>query len=135
MSDRDDFLAWLEARLIPAERALHDGDAEPRFAIWSRSSPVTVLGAWKNANGPDEVAHLFRELEDSFSDCRSYEFELLVADVVGDMAITVGYEHVRTSLWGKPRTFTLRASQAYRREAGDWKVAHRHADTVTSVEE
>jgi ketosteroid isomerase-like protein len=24
----------------------------------------------------------------------------------------------------------LRATQVYRRESGEWKVAHRHADTV-----
>ena len=34
-----------------AEEALHNGDAAPRLAIWSRNDPVTVLGAWKSANG------------------------------------------------------------------------------------
>jgi ketosteroid isomerase-like protein len=32
---------------------------------------------------------------------------------------------------GQPRSYTLRATQVYRRERGEWKVAHRHADTVT----
>lgn len=32
---------------------------------------------------------------------------------------------------GQPRSDTLRATQVYRREGGDWEVAHRHADTVT----
>jgi ketosteroid isomerase-like protein len=27
--------------------------------------------------------------------------------------------------------YTLRATQVYRREDGEWKVAHRHADTLT----
>jgi hypothetical protein len=31
---------------------------------------------------------------------------------------------------GQPRTYTLRATQVYRREDGEWKVAHRHGDTV-----
>ncbi|MFF2244373.1 hypothetical protein ACFVTM_09360 [Arthrobacter sp. NPDC058130] len=35
-----------------------------------------------------------------------------------------------TSVDGEPRTFTLRATQIYRREGGQWRVAHRHADTV-----
>jgi ketosteroid isomerase-like protein len=70
-------------------------------------------------------------LERSFSDCTSYTFELQAYDVVGDMAYTAGLEHISTSVDGQPRSFTLRATQVYRREGGEWKVAHRHADTVT----
>jgi ketosteroid isomerase-like protein len=135
MSDRDEFLRWVQERLVPAETALHNGDAGPRSAIWSDAEPVTVLGAWKNAVGADELAPLFRDLEASFSDCRSYELELIAADVVGDMAFTVAFEHTEASVRGEPRTYTLRATQVYRREGGEWKVAHRHADTVTSVDE
>jgi ketosteroid isomerase-like protein len=32
---------------------------------------------------------------------------------------------------GQPRSITLRATQVYRREGSEWKIAHRHADTVT----
>jgi hypothetical protein len=39
-------MAWVGSRLKDAEMALHNGDAAPRFAIWSRRAPVTVLGAW-----------------------------------------------------------------------------------------
>jgi hypothetical protein len=35
------------------------------------------------------------------------------------------------SVEGEPRTYTLRATQVYRREDGEWKVAHRYGDTVT----
>ena len=66
-----------------------------------------------------------------FSDCTSYEFELLAYDVVGDMAYTASFEHTSASVDGQPRTYTLRATQVYRREEGEWRVAHRHADTVT----
>jgi ketosteroid isomerase-like protein len=37
----------------------------------------------------------------------------------------------RASVEGEPGTDTLRATQVYRREDGEWKVAHRHGDTVT----
>jgi ketosteroid isomerase-like protein len=53
-------------------------------------------------------------------------------DVVGEMimAYTDGLEHTSASMDGQPRRHTLRATQVYRREGGEWKVAHRHADTV-----
>ena len=47
------------------------------------------------------------------------------------MAYTAGLEHTTASIDGQPRSYTLRATQVYRREGGEWKVAHRHGDTVT----
>jgi len=46
------------------------------------------------------------------------------------MAYTAGLEHTSASVRGEPRTYTLRATQVYRREEAEWKVAHRHGDTV-----
>jgi ketosteroid isomerase-like protein len=85
----------------------------------------------RNAYGQHEVDEAFTFLERSLSDCTSFTFELQAYDVVGDMAYTAGLEHTAASLDGQPGSFTLRATQVYRREAGEWKVAHRHADTVT----
>lgn len=130
MNDRDEFLAWVNTALYDAERALHNGDASPRRGLWSRREPVSVLGAWQSANGQRELDELFGSLGESFSDCTSFEFELLAYDVVGDMAYTVGFEHTSASVDGQPRTYTLRATQVYRREEDEWRVSHRHADTV-----
>jgi ketosteroid isomerase-like protein len=47
------------------------------------------------------------------------------------MAYTAGLEHTSVLIDGQPRTYTLRATQVYRRESGEWRVAHRHADPVT----
>jgi len=131
MIDRDEFLEWIKTALYEAELALHNGDKAPRRALWSRSEPVSVLGAWRNARGQHELDELFDSLAGSFSHCTSYEFELHAYDVMGDMAYTAGLEHTSASVDGQPRTYTLRATQVYRREGGEWKVAHRHGDTVT----
>jgi ketosteroid isomerase-like protein len=131
MCDCDHFLTWVKTALYEAEVALHNGDAGPRRAIWSRKEPVSVLGAWRNAHGQRELDALFESLAASFSECTSYRFELQAYDVLGDMAYTVGLEHTSASVDGQQRSYTLRATQVYRHEAGEWKVAHRHADTVT----
>lgn len=130
MSDADDFLAWVKSPLHEAELALHNGDSAPRRALWSRHEPVSILGAWRNAFGQREVDDAFAVLETAFSNCTSYTFELQAYDVVGAMAYTAGLEHISTSVDGQPRSYTLRVTQIYRREDGEWKVAHRHADTV-----
>ena len=131
MSDRDEFLSWVKTALYEAERALHNGEAAPRRALWSRDEPVSVLGAWRNAHGQQELDELFASLAESFSHFLSYEFELLAYDVVGDMAHTAGFDQISASVDGQPRTYALRATHGYRREEGAWRVAHRHGDTVT----
>ena len=130
MSDHDEFITWVKTNLYEAELALHNGDASPRRALWSHNEPVSVLGAWRNAHGRRELDELFDALARSFSRCTSYVFELQACDVVGDMAYTAGLEHTTVSVDGEQRTYTLRATQIYRREGGEWKVAHRHGDTV-----
>ena len=129
MSQRDEFITWVHTVLKEAEVAVHNGDAVPRRAIWSRHDPVTILGARRNAAGQAQLDELFAELAESFSDCTSYDLELLEAEVLGDTAYTVGFEHTTASVNGVPHTYTLRATQIYRREQGEWKVAHRHGST------
>lgn len=128
--DDPEFLAWVNTRLRAAEIAVHDGDAEPRREIWSRREPVTILGAARVAVGRAEVDATFDWLAERFSEAISYEFELLAADVVGDLAYTVGYEHIECVTNGEPNKYTLRATQIYRREDGEWKVVHRHGDAL-----
>jgi len=129
MSDLDEFLATTLARQVEAEEAIHNGDPEPRLAMWSTKDPVTVLGAVRTASGWNEVSQLFRWLGSGFSDCSSYRFELVAAGVSGDLAYTVGYEQTTASWDGIPLDpYTLRVTHVYRREDGEWKIVHRHAD-------
>jgi ketosteroid isomerase-like protein len=92
---------------------------------------VSVLGAWRNALGQRELDEHFSSLERTFSNCTSHAFEPHAYDVVGDMAYTADLEHTSCFVDGQPRSYTLRATQVYRLEDGDWKVAHRHGDTVS----
>jgi ketosteroid isomerase-like protein len=53
----------------------------------------------------------------------------VAAGASGDLAYTVGYEKCTRS-WdgGPPESSTLRVTHVYRRENGEWKIVHRHAD-------
>ena len=140
MTDRDDFLAWVNSALFDAERALHNGDAAPRRALWSRNEPVSVLGATRNANGQQELGQLFEGLGQSFSDCTSYRFEVTAYDVVGDMAYTAGFEHTSASINGQPRTYVLRrhpglSPRGRRMEGGPSAWRHRARMTPGRVRE
>jgi ketosteroid isomerase-like protein len=133
MSDLDDFLSTTLPRQIKAEEAMHNGDPAPRLAMWSTQDPVTVLGAVQSASGWDQVSQLFGWLGAHFSDCTSYRFELVAAGVSGDLAYTVGLEHTAASWDGAPLApYTLRVTHTYRRENGEWKIVHRHADALSA---
>jgi ketosteroid isomerase-like protein len=129
MSELDDFLTQTLARQVKAEEAIHNGDLAPRLAMWTRNDPVSLFGGMGPCNsGWPDVSRTFHWLARRFSDCTSYEFELMAAGLSGDLAYTVGYEHTATSIDGEPQTYTLRVTHVYRREAGTWKIVHRHGD-------
>lgn len=128
MGAREDFLDWVNSELKDAEVAVHSGNADRRRAIWSQNEPVTVFGAWKNAFGRPEIDQLFDRLEQTFTDCTSYEIEIIAAEAIGDMAYTVGYEHTTATVNGEVASYTLRVTHVFRREGGEWKVVHRHAE-------
>jgi ketosteroid isomerase-like protein len=126
--ETDSFVAEMLPRQRAAEQAIHNGDAEPRIALWSRTDPVTVFGAKLSASGWADVETLFRNVASWFSDSAEYEFEVTAAGASGDLAYTIGYEHNQVKVEGRPRTYTLRVTHVYRREDGQWRVVHRHAD-------
>jgi ketosteroid isomerase-like protein len=129
MSDLNDFLNQTIARQVEAEKALHNGDAAPRLAMWSTQDPVTLFGAATSKNGADEVRQFFQFLASQFSDCTDWRFEVVAAGVSGDLAYTVGYEHTAVSIDGVPiEPYTLHVTHIYRREDGEWKIVHRHGD-------
>jgi hypothetical protein len=124
MTDRDDFLAWVKTTLYDAELALHNGDAAPRRALWSSTEPVSVLGAFRDADGQQELDQLFTALGASFSHCTSYAFELQAYDVVGDMAYTAGREHTSACVDGQPRSLLRGEVEPGHREILTSRSAH-----------
>ena len=134
MSELDDFLSTTLDRYIEAERALHNGDPTPRSQTWSRIDPVTVFGAFGPCNsGWGEINQTFHWVASRFSNNTAYSFELVAAGASGDLAYTAGYERFSTSIDGHPaRPMALRVTHVYRRENGEWKIVHRHADTLVA---
>jgi len=124
----EEFLADMLPKQRAAEQAIHNGDVEPRLALWSRHDPVTLCGAKLTGSGWADLEPLFREVASWFADSAAYQFEVVAAGASGDLAYTVGYEHNNVSVEGQPTTYTLRVTHVYRREEGQWRIVHRHAD-------
>jgi ketosteroid isomerase-like protein len=129
MTELDTFLDMTLPRIKTADTALHNGDASQRIAMCSQTEPVTLFGAARSANGWAEIRPIFDALASQFSDCASFEFELLAAGVGGDLAYLVGIERTTASVAGAPAApYSLRVTTVLRREDGEWKIVHRHGD-------
>ncbi|GAA1123457.1 hypothetical protein GCM10009630_21730 [Kribbella jejuensis] len=128
----DEFLADILPRQEAEERAIRNGDPEPRIAMWSTVEPVTLLGAagaQGTGSGSERVTEIFRWISTQFSDCTEYGFELLAAGVSGDLAYTVGFERSTMRIAGAPAgPSVIRVTHVYRREDGEWRIVHRHGD-------
>jgi len=132
MSDVDDFVAEIHPRLVTELQALHNGDPGPRLAMWSSRDPVTLFGAAMSGSGWEQVSGIFRSIASRWSDCTDQRVELLAAGVSGELAYSVELEHTSVSVDGVPaEPYTLRVTQVYRREDGEWKVVHRHGDQLS----
>ena len=129
----DEFLAEMLPKQVAAETAIHNGDVEPRLALWSRTDPVTLFGARDSGIGWNDLSAIFHNVASWFSDSTEYDFELVAAGASDDLAYTVGYEHNRVKVAGEPRTYTLRVTHVYRREDGHWRIVHRHGDFPPAV--
>lgn len=59
---------------------------------------------------------------------------MIAAGASGDLAYIVALEHTTASVNGSPPLpYTLRATTVFRREDGEWKIVHRHAEPVASA--
>ena len=79
MNQTDAFLATTLPRLRHAETALHNGNAEPRIEMWSHDHSVTLFGGVMGGAGWAQIEPIFRRLGASFSDCKSYDNEVIAA--------------------------------------------------------
>jgi hypothetical protein len=128
VSEVEDFLAAVLPRQHAAETAMLNRDAGPRRAFWSEREPVTIWGAGRDARNRRETDEGFDVLEKIFSDGQA-ELEVIAAEASGDLGYIVGYEHNIASVNGaQPGAIDLRVTLVFRREDGEWRAVHRHAD-------
>jgi ketosteroid isomerase-like protein len=135
MADVDEFLASALPPLTAADTAIHNGDAGPRVALWSRNDPVTLFGALQIKTGWHEIAPIFEMLASRFSNCEAFEYEVLAAGASGDLGYIAGIEHTTAAVGdAAPQAYALRVTTVFRREDGVWRVVHRHADPIPNSE-
>jgi len=130
MNDLESFRALISERQHQAEEALVRGDVGPRLEMWSHNDPVALFAAvGVSKKGWEELEPTFQSVASRLSGGRDVSYEIMAFDVSSDMAWTAGFVRFTGTMDGGPLTrYVLRITHIYRREAGEWKVAHEHSN-------
>jgi ketosteroid isomerase-like protein len=130
MSELDDFVSQTVARHSHATTGVRNGDATSFVEQLSTHDPVTLFPASQPGQvGWADVSQAIRRVASVYSSSNAVEFHMVAAGLSGDLAYLVGYERAVSSIErGAVEDLGLRITQVYRREAGAWKLVHRHAD-------
>ena len=110
------------------------GHPEPFLELWSHAGDVTIMAA---IGGYQTGFDAVRELLTAASKTQqfdSWRAENLATVLDGNLAFTVELEHYAHAGDREDKDMTLRATQIYRREDGQWRVIHRHGDILTPIE-
>ena len=134
MDEVDEFRRTMLARHAEAEEAFVHGDPGPRMELWSRREPVTLFGAiGMSESGWEQLGKTFTWVATRFSDVTDFRFDVETVEVSGDMAYVLAFERWNGSIAGRPvEPVAVRVTHIYRREDGEWKIVHRHADNPGS---
>jgi ketosteroid isomerase-like protein len=134
MDDLQDFERFMRHRNDVA-RAYVNGDAAPLSGITAHALPATFFGPQGGyREGADEVSSTYERDAGSFKPGGDSDFTILQMAASGDIAYWVGFQHAHAKLGGQnePVPMELRVSEVFRREGGQWKLVHRHADLLTA---
>ncbi len=133
MSD-DDFDGAIEA-YRDALQAFVQGDPKPVLEHFSRRDDVTLA----NPFGPPRLGRA--EVEKTVEAAAAYfkggsmRFEEISRFATPDLGYAVWLERAEVQLVGSDdlQPSSLRVTMIFRREGDTWKIAHRHADPITTA--
>jgi ketosteroid isomerase-like protein len=130
MSELDDFVSETVPQHSHATTGVRNGDATSFMEQLSTHDPVTLFPASQpSQRGWADVSQAIRRVASVYSSSNVVAFEVVAAGLSGDLAYLVGFERAVSSIEaGAAEDLGLRITQVYRREAGQWKLVHRHAD-------
>ena len=135
---RRDFDHFLE-RYEAANTAFLNGDPLPWMSMVSQREPVSIFGGFGGLGeaGVAVVNHRYQLAAGAFQPSGAVaEFQYLVKDVQGKIAYTVAIERADV-LYARHTELThqvLRVTMMFRFERGDWRIIHRHADTMVDLQ-
>jgi ketosteroid isomerase-like protein len=111
------------------------GNTEPYKALFSHGEDVTVANpSFPSTRGWENVEDRMERAASRWSEGKVTGFENVVKYATPDLGYIVEIERFRAKVGGSEEAgdVALRTTSILRREDGDWKIVHRHADPITA---
>ena len=111
------------------------GNAEPAKALYCHSEDATLANPFGPVSvGWNLVEETMERAASNYRDGRATGFETLATYVTPDLAYLVELERFEARVGGSEdiASGALRVTTILRPEDGQWRIAHRHADPITT---
>ena len=117
-----------------AADAFMRGDPGPLVALYSRRDDVTIANPFGPAAVGREAVATMERAARNYRDGGAVSFERVSGYATDELAYTVEVERLRAKVGGADTVaeLALRVTAVFRKEDGEWRLVHRHADPITA---
>jgi ketosteroid isomerase-like protein len=113
------------------------GNSEPAVAFYSRRDDITLANPFGAvARGPNQVKAAAARAATHYRDGGAVGFDTIARCVTPELAYLVEVERYHAKVGGHDEVtrLALRVTSIFRREDDGWKLLHRHADPITTLQ-
>ncbi len=113
------------------------GNPEPLKMVYSHLEDVTLANPFgPPVRGWQQAAATMERAASNYRDGEIVSFENVAKHVNPELAYIVEVERYKAKVGGGEELapIALRVTSIFRREDGDWKIVHRHADPITTAQ-
>jgi ketosteroid isomerase-like protein len=132
MAHAQDFDAFMKRREAAA-LAYVRGDPQPVVDLMVRRDPASFFAPdGSKTEGIEAVLRDFRNGASHFGPDSACHFEVLHKQASDEEAFWTGFQvaSLQMKRGGKKIPMKLRVTEVFRKEDGEWRLAHRHADSA-----
>lgn len=111
------------------------GDPDPVKELYSVAGDVTLANPFGPARcGREAVMGALEYASSRMSDGQVFGFDEIARYTSRELATILEVEHWRARIGDRDSVepFDLRVTTTFRYESGEWKIVHRHADSIST---
>jgi ketosteroid isomerase-like protein len=125
-------VANLTQQVAEANTALVRGDIDGYLGLIEHANDYTLMSPFGGA--PTHGFDMSRRAAmGQFFKAGTFDQEVVATYATDDFVVLVTIERVRAEVGGLPvQDWSLRVTQAFRREGAEWRLVHRHADPLAN---